>query len=300
MQRLTYTNILVLIVVGKGRDETEASALTTLPSTQASSIRRPWAGGVRVRGIGALIYADLRAELVSLERLPGEPISEAELATAYGFSRTPVREAVRKLADEGLIEIFPQSGTFAARIPLGALPETIVIRKALEETSARLAAERAQRSQIIALFAQLERQREAGRAGDRGAFHQADEAFHGAIAEAAGYPGIWTLVEQVKVHVDRYRRLTLPQEGRMARAIREHAAIAAAIESGDGARAAGAMGIHLDGLLADIPDIRRLNPDYFADDSPAREPPVNGRRTRPRLKKSKREESHAETGERRC
>ena len=251
------------------------------------------------RGIGARIYADLRAELVSLERLPGEPISEAELAKSYGFSRTPVREAVRKLADEGLIEIFPQSGTFAARIPLAALPETIVIRKALEETSARLAAERGQRSQIIALLAQLERQREASRAGDRNAFHHADEAFHGAIAEAAGYRGIWTLVEQVKVHVDRYRRLTLPQEGRMTRAIREHAAIAAAIESRDGARAAQAMGLHLDGLLADIPNIRRRNPDYFAADARAREPPVNGRKARPR-KKAAREESHVESEERRC
>jgi GntR family transcriptional regulator, rspAB operon transcriptional repressor len=293
------TNILVSADIGKGRDPTEASPLSTLPSTQASSLRRPWAGSVRVRGIGAKIYADLRAELVSLERLPGEPISETDLAKSYGFSRTPVREAVRKLADEGLIEIFPQSGTFAARIPLSALPETIVIRKALEETSARLAAESAQRSQIIALLAQLERQREASRAGDRNAFHQADEAFHGAIAEAAGYRGIWTLVEQVKVHVDRYRRLTLPQEGRMARAIREHAAIAAAIESGDGTRAAEAMGHHLDGLLADIPSVRRLNPDYFADDAQAGEPPANGRRTRLRLKRSKREESHAEPGERR-
>ena len=289
-----------MICIGKGRDEIEAGPLTTLPSTQATSIRRPWAGGVRARGIGARIYADLRADLVSLERLPGEPISEAELARSYGFSRTPAREAVRKLADEGLIEIFPQSGTFAARIPLAALPETIVIRKALEETSARLAAERGPRSHIIALLAQLERQREASRAGDRNAFHEADEAFHGAIAEAAGYRGIWTLVEQVKVHVDRYRRLTLPQEGRMARAIREHAAIAAAIESGDGARAAQAMGAHLDGLLADIPNIRRLNPDYFVDEARAREPPVNGRKARPRLKKATREESHAEVEEGRC
>jgi DNA-binding GntR family transcriptional regulator len=281
-------------------DANETSPLTTLPSTQAASIRRPWAGGANARGIGARLYADLRAELVSLERLPGEPISEAELAKSYGFSRTPVREALRKLADEGLIEIFPQSGTFAARIPLAALPETIVIRKMLEETSARLAAERAQRSQIIVLLAQLERQREASRAGDRNAFHQADEAFHGAIAEAAGYRGIWALVEQVKVHVDRLRRLTLPQEGRMARAIREHAAIAAAIESRDGARAAVAMGAHLDGLLADIPNIRRLNPDYFADDARVREPPVDGRKARPRLKKAAREESHAEREERRC
>jgi len=242
----------------------------------------------------------LRAELVSLKRLPGEPISEAELARSYGFSRTPVREALGKLADEGLIEIFPQSGTFAARIPLAALPETIVIRKALEETSARLAAERARRSQVIALLAELERQHEASRAGDRNAFHQADEAFHGGIAAAAGYPGIWALVEQVKVHVDRYRRLTLPQEGRMARAIREHAAIARAIESGDGRLAVQAMGAHLDGLLADIPNIRRINPDYFFDDAPARAAPANGRRALPRLKTAVREENHAKPQERRC
>jgi DNA-binding GntR family transcriptional regulator len=176
-------------------------------------VRKPWAGGVRARGIGAKVYADLRAELVALERLPGEPISEVELAKSYGFSRTPVREALGRLADEGLVEIFPQSGTFVARIPLAALPEAIVIRKALEETSARLAAERAQRSQIIALLAHLGRQREASRVGDRSAFHQADEAFHRAIAEAAGYGGIWTLVEQVKVHIDRYRAANVAAGG---------------------------------------------------------------------------------------
>ena len=271
--------------------------VSALPSGLASAVRKPWAAAVRRPGIGARIYADLRAELISLERLPGDPISEAELARAYGFSRTPVREAVRKLADEGLVEIFPQSGTFAARIPLAALPEAIVIRRALEETSARLAAERARRSQIIALFAHLERQREASRLGDRGAFHQADEAFHCAIAEAAGYRGIWTLVEQVKVHVDRYRRLTLPQAGRMARAIAEHSAIAAAIEAGDSARAAQAMGVHLDGLLTDIPSIRRLNPDYFAGDASTREPPGRGRRTPPRHKKNNAEERHDEMEE---
>jgi len=265
----------------------------------ASPQRKPWAGAVRRPGIGTRIYGDLRAELISLKRPPGDPISEAELARTYGMSRTPVREAVRKLADEGLVEIFPQSGTFAARIPLAALPEAIVIRKALEETSARLAAGRAQRSQVIALFAHLERQREAARLGDRDAFHLADEAFHCAIAEAAGYRGIWTLVEQVKVHVDRYRRLTLPQAGRMARAIAEHSAIAAAIEAGAAARAAQKMGLHLDGLLADIPGIRRLNPEYFAGDAPTREPRAPGGRTRPRHKKDNAEERHDEMEARR-
>ena len=217
----------------------------------------------------AAIYAQLRAELISLKRLPGEPLSEAEIALAHGVSRTPAREAILRLAGEGLIEIFPQSGTFVSRIPLNALPEAIIIRKSLEVTTARLAAERAAASEIMALRSLIERQKEASSAGDQDAFHRADEAFHGALADVAGYPGIWSLVQQVKVHVDRYRRLTLPQQGRMTRARTEHAAIAEAVEAHDAARAAAAMAAHLDGLLTDMPDITRLNPTYF-DASPRR------------------------------
>jgi len=238
---------------------------THRPASRPFSAGKPWGGAVRPGRVPATIYAGLRSQILSLERPPGEPILESRIAAAYGVSRTPVREAVLRLADEGLIEIFPQSGTFAARIPLAALPEAIVIRKALEETSARFAAQRASRSRVVAVAAILERQREAEAADDREAFHSADEAFHAAIADAGGYPGIWKLVQQVKVHVDRYRRLTLPRAGRMARVIGEHAAILARIEAGDALGAAQAMATHLDALAADIPDIRRLNPDYFAE-----------------------------------
>ena len=190
-------------------------------------------GGASQRRIGrprgatasSMIYSDLRAQLLSLQRQPGEAISEAEIALSYGVSRTPVREAILKLSDEGLLEIFPQSGIIVSRIPVAALPEAIIIRKALEETTARLAAERATSSQILALRSILQRQREAEAARDSEAFHQADEAFHATIAEIAGHPGIWKLIQQVKVHVDRYRRLTLPQRGRIAQVIAEHEAI---------------------------------------------------------------------------
>jgi len=226
---------------------------------------RLWGGEFRSGRARAVIYARLRTQIISLERRPGDPIVESQIASDYGVSRTPVREAVLRLADEGLIEIFPQSGTFVARIPLGSLPEAIVIRKALELTSVQRAAERATRSQAVAISAILERQREAKRANDRGAFHLADEGFHAAIAEASGYPGIWKLVSQVKVHVDRYRRLTLPQRGRMERVIAEHSRILMGIEAGDARGAAAAMAAHLDGLAADIADIRRLNPNYFVE-----------------------------------
>jgi len=221
--------------------------------------------GSRTRAATAAsrIYADLRTELLSLQRRPGEVISEAEIALSHGVSRTPVREAILKLSDEGLLDIFPQSGIYVARIPIAALPEAIVIRKALEATTAQLAAERATSSQILVLQAVVERQREANADLDHEAFHQADEQFHAKIAEIAGYPGIWTLIQQVKVHVDRYRLLTLPQEGRIARTIGEHEAILRAIEAHDPAGARTALEFHLERLLADISATQSLNPEFF-------------------------------------
>jgi GntR family transcriptional regulator, rspAB operon transcriptional repressor len=226
-----------------------------------AAVRR--SGRPRTATAASKIYSDLRAELVSLQRRPGEPISEAEIALCYGVSRTPVREAILKLSDEGLLEIFPQSGSFVSRIPVGALPEAIIIRKSLEVTTAQMAAERATASQILNLHSILERQREADAAGERDAFHQADEMFHAVIADVAGYPGIWKLILQVKVHVDRYRRLTLPQLGRMAQVIAEHEAVLGAIEARDPAGARAAMEFHLERLLADISATQSINPEFF-------------------------------------
>ena len=94
----------------------------TVRSAAASHRRN---GRPRTATASSKIYSDLRTELVSLQRRPGEVVSEAEIALSYGVSRTPVREAILKLADEGLLEIFPQSGIFVSRIPMAALPEAI-------------------------------------------------------------------------------------------------------------------------------------------------------------------------------
>lgn len=214
----------------------------------------------------AMVYEQLRAQIISLDIPPGSALSENDLAKSFGVSRTPVREALLRLADEMLVEIVPKSGTTVSRIPYFQLTEAITIRKALEETAVRNACERASRSQLTTIWAFVERQREADRAGDPNGFHEADEGFHAAIADAAGYPGIWQLVKQVKVQVDRYRRLTLPQTGRMSRVIKEHAAIVTALEKRDAERAVAAIRGHLEGLEHSLPNIRDLNPDYFVED----------------------------------
>ncbi|WP_406567463.1 GntR family transcriptional regulator [Azospirillum canadense] len=237
------------------------------PAAPTRSRRRATAATARPvqRGttVAATIYRDLRNEIVSLRRKPGEPIAEKVIAQDYGVSRTPVREAVLRLADEGLIEIFPQSGTFVARIPLGALPEAIAIRKALEEATVRYAAQRATRSQVAKLRANLELQRELEAAGDFNGFHQADESFHALIAETAGYPGFWALTQQVKVQVDRFRLLTLPVLGRVPAVIAEHTVIVEAIANHDPDAAAKALDVHLDYLQVTISDAQKANPLYF-------------------------------------
>jgi DNA-binding GntR family transcriptional regulator len=209
------------------------------------------------------IYRALRNDIVAMRRAPGQPLSEKELALKYGVSRTPVREALLRLEGEHLVVIFPQSGTFVGRIPIGDLPEAILVRKALEELTARHAAQMANAQQIATLHASIERQRKMEAISDFDRFHAADEVFHAAIAAAARFPGVWQLVEQVKVQVDRYRRLTLPVPGRMGRVVAEHGAIVAAIEAHDPERAAAAMTKHLDGLSTSIRDVRDLNPDFF-------------------------------------
>ena len=235
---------------------------------EAQPLPRPSASA-RSHTAANLIYNALRNDIIAMRMTPGDPINEKATALKHGVSRTPVREALLRLSGEHLVEIFPQSGTFVTRIPIAALPEAILVRKALEELTAREAAQNAAAEQVSALRQSIDRQAKLARQGDRNRFHDADDAFHAEIAEAARHPGIWRLILQVKLQLDRYRRLTLPVPGRMSRVVDEHAAVVGAIAAHDAAAAGAAMTAHLDGLSASIRDVRDLNPKYF--DVPAEE-----------------------------
>lgn len=210
------------------------------------------------------IHRLLRDEIVSMRRLPGSWINEKEIAADCGVSRTPVREALLRLSDERLVEIVPKSGTIVARIPAAVLPDIIMARRALERQTVTMAAEKALGSEIANLRAIVERQREAEAAGDMAAFHVADEAMHAAIAATAGHATIWSMIEQIKVQLDRYRRLTLPRPHRISRAIEEHAGIVEAIAAHDPALAGRLMDAHLDGLSDLLDKLHEMEPDYFA------------------------------------
>jgi DNA-binding GntR family transcriptional regulator len=170
--------------------------------------------GLRAIPASARIQAALREAILGMRLLPGAALSEKDIAESYGVSRTPVREALLRLAEERLLDIYPQVGTFVSRIRLDGLSDAMVIRTALERVTVRAAAERTDAATGAELRANLARQRATDRAGDLDAFHAADEDFHQIIARAAGHPHLWRVVKQEKVQVDRCRLLTLPQPTR--------------------------------------------------------------------------------------
>ncbi|MCK7611800.1 GntR family transcriptional regulator [Roseibium sediminicola] len=213
-----------------------------------------------------IVYRDLRDAIINVTLPPGTSLVEKDITETYGISRTPVREAILRLAEERLVDVVPKSGTFVARIPVTELQEAIVARKALEEVCVREATAKASKSQLMALRAVIQRERELAEAGNEQAFHEADNAFHAGIASAGGYPGIWTMIEKIRVQVERYRRLTLPQDGRMEMIVAEHAAVLDAIEQGNADAAVAAMTSHLNKLQIDIGTFQDLWPDYFLFD----------------------------------
>ena len=216
----------------------------------------------RPRTASSVIHAELRREIVNLMRKPGDVISEKDIAASYGVSRTPVREAVLKLVDERLVETVPQSGTYVSRIPVESLAEAILVRTALERLTVRLATERGNQAALQSIADIIEAQKVSASMEDRNAFHDGDEAFHEAIAIAAGHPQIWSLVQTVKFQVDRYRRLTLPAPGRMLKVIGEHEAILQAIKAGDPEQAEKSMIDHLE-ALASFSALQHINPDFL-------------------------------------
>lgn len=209
------------------------------------------------------VYIDLRQRIVDMVLLPGNRIIEHDIAAEHGTSRTPVHEAVQRLAEEGLIEVRPRVGTFVSRIPLDGLEEAMLVRSALEEAIIAKAAERATPGGVAEIRDILERQAAFVAAKDQKGFHATDEAFHAAIAEVAEHPGVWPIILQAKTQVDRYRRLTLQIPGRMEQILAEHVQILEAIESGDAEKAKEALNVHLSLLMPGVEDTQIKHPDYF-------------------------------------
>jgi DNA-binding GntR family transcriptional regulator len=211
------------------------------------------------------LYRDLRERIVSTSLRPGEALSELRIAEAYGVSRTPVREAFKRLAEEGLLEVVPQVGTFVGRIDLRGVRDDHFVRETLECRLVELAAARIDAVARARIRDNLAVQRRALSAGDAAGFFLADEAMHALIAELAGHPGAWNVIHAAKAQLDRVRRLSLANPARSKLRMAEHRAIAERLIAADGAGAARAMRAHLATIADAIANIAAEHAHYFTD-----------------------------------
>lgn len=233
---------------------------------------RPSAGpSPRSRAGVDTIYQELREQIVSVALHPGEALSEARIAEAYGVSRTPVREAFKRLAEEGLLDVVPQVGSFVAPIDLRTVRANHFVRETLECRIVELAARRIGPNEREALQENLAEQEHAMAADDPAAFFRADEAMHRLLASIAGHESVWQVIHDAKGQLDRVRRLSLADSTRSRFRMREHRAIAERVSKGDADGAVRAMRAHLDSIFDAIENIAAEHAHYFigGEDLPA-------------------------------
>ncbi len=211
------------------------------------------------------IYDDLRQRILSLELPPGTALTRAELAREYEVSQTPLRDAMQKLDQDGLIRIYPQSRTLVTRINMERIGEAMFLRQALEsEVGAKLAAAPdpetlAKLRTVIALQKDV-----APHADQLRRFQELDEYFHFLMFEAVGHPNLHALLRSRTGDLDRVRRLQTHSDGRLNGIIDGHERIVAAIEEGDAELAVHEIRTHTHKPTGWADEFRNRHKDYFA------------------------------------
>jgi DNA-binding GntR family transcriptional regulator len=185
-------------------------------------------------------YHEIRGLIVSLELAPGAVIDERELIERLEIGRTPVREALRRLSHEGLVEVYPRRGMFVTGVDVRELARLSEVREVLEPEAARLAAERAtdgDRAELSALLAELD----AGTSE----LMELDERIHRAVYRAAHNDLLEATLEQYYVLALRIWSIALDRAHELEEAVEAHRALLEAIQAGDGDRAADTMRAHV-------------------------------------------------------
>jgi DNA-binding GntR family transcriptional regulator len=210
------------------------------------------------------VYEALKKAILTCQLLPGTSISENRICRTFGVSRTPVRSAIARLGEEGLIDVYPQQGSFVAPIRLAGIADSQFVRKALEIAILLEAARLWTPAMSAELRLIVARQNAAIAAGNDDDFFMEDEAFHHAFARFADREGVWSTVMSAKARLGRFVRL-FGKPDRLPVVVEEHMAIIHALDSSNAAEAAQRLEYHLDrifNLVNELPDQYR---PYLAD-----------------------------------
>jgi DNA-binding GntR family transcriptional regulator len=218
----------------------------------------------RSRQAGPQILEILRSRILSMDLPPTTVLSRISLQNEFNVSQTPVRDALIRLQEEGLVEVYPQSATVVSKIDIRHAVEAHFLRLSIElEAIRRLAMEKPTET-ASALERIVGEQKQALLPEKYDLFDSLDKDFHRTLFESIGILGLWATVRRQSVHLDRLRRLNLPMPGKMETVLADHQAIIDAVRCGDPERAVAAMRKHLSGTLSIIDLIRERYPDYVS------------------------------------
>lgn len=194
---------------------------------------------------GGQVYAVLREHIVKGHFLPGVTLSEKRVAEELGVSRTPVREALIKLSEDGLVNIVPQSGTYVAPIDLDAFYDSQLVREALECATVFTAAQKIAPEEAEELGEILAAQKRTLDEGNHEGFVESDDLLHLRLMEISGHGGVARTVQGAKVHLDRVRYIAGEDSPHISQAISQHEEIVDRVVNHDGRGARRAMRVHL-------------------------------------------------------
>ncbi|MET0702342.1 MAG: GntR family transcriptional regulator [Mycobacterium sp.] len=181
-------------------------------------------------------YDTLRDRIVGLELVPGTRLVERDLADELAVSRIPLREALQRLQQDGLVVVVPRQGAIVSPFTADDVRDLFDVRESLEVLAARLAAERADADGLAALAAQLETARRATKRGDKPAIAAANAGFHTVIVDLAANPLLESLLQPLEARTQWLFHLTNDRDAGVQ--CREHEELLAAIADHDGERAA--------------------------------------------------------------
>ena len=204
----------------------------------------------RKRPLRDQIYELIRKLILTGEIGPGESLADKSIAAQLNVSRTPVREAIKKLSDEHLIDVIAQSGTRATLIDRHEVEQAYIIRRALEVESVGQAVKNMTIAHAEALSDILMAHARAIANKNYVLAIATDDKFHRTISEISDLPRLWRAIEVSKAQLDRCRYMMLPRAGEGEATLEQHREIIRALNSKDPEKARSAMGHHLDRSFA--------------------------------------------------
>lgn len=216
----------------------------------------------RSRQVAPQILEILRSRILAMDLTPTTVLSRTSLQSEFNVSQTPVRDALIRLEEEGLVEVYPQYATVVAKIDIDHATQAHFLRLSIELEAVRRLTLESPAETAQALEKVLRQQQVVAFPDQFDQFDLLDKDFHRILFERTGILGLWATVRRQSVHLDRLRRLNLPMPGKLETVLADHRSIVEAIGKGEPERAAAAMRKHLSGTLSIIELICEQYPDF--------------------------------------